>query len=107
MTSNELPPDITEAMRKIWNLNKSRVNDDLLVVMHVVRALGELQHARDAAHRLAGGLGVFGMNEAEHSARSIENLLAKIQNRIDDEPADIVFLIEKLEQEISAFEASH
>ena len=107
MTSNDLPPDINEAMRKIWNLNKRRVHDDLLVVRRVVRALSELQHAREAAHRLAGGLGVFGMNEAEHSARCIENLLAKTQNGLGDEPADVVFLVEKLEKEISIFEARH
>ena len=107
MTSNDLPPDINEAMRGIWNLNKPRVIDDLLVVRRVIRALSELQHAREAAHRLAGGLGVFGMEEAEHSARCIENLLAKTQSRIGDEPPDVFFLVEKLEKEISTFEAKH
>lgn len=107
MTSKEPIHDIDEAMRGIWNLNKPRVNDDLLVVTRVVRALGELQHACEAAHRLAGGLGVFGMREAEHSARCIESLLVKTQNGIGDEPTDVAFLVEKLEKEITIFEAKN
>jgi HPt (histidine-containing phosphotransfer) domain-containing protein len=101
------PDDISGAMREIWDLNKPRVTSDILLVSRVVLALGDLQHAREAAHRLAGGLGVFGMNEAEHSARCIESILVKTQNEVGEEVGDVLFLIKKLEQEISTFDAKH
>ena len=106
MNRNE-SDDFNSAMREIWNLNKDRVEADLLIVTRVVHALGELQQARGAAHRLAGGLGVFGMNEAERSARSIETLLIKTLHELGDEATNARRLVDKLKKEITSFDAKH
>jgi HPt (histidine-containing phosphotransfer) domain-containing protein len=103
MTNSNESIDLSAAMREIWNLNKGRVEADLQIITNFVRALSELQQAREAAHRLAGGLGVFGMHEAEQSARSIESLLIKALNELGNEPADYALHLNKLEEEITSF----
>ena len=97
--------DFNSALREIWNLNKDRVEADLLMITQVVHVLGELQQAREAAHRLVGGLGVFGMNEAERSARSIESLLVKTLHELGDEATNARRLVDKLKEEIASFDA--
>ena len=105
MSNSNESLDLSAAMREIWNLNKGRVEADLQTIANFVRALSELQQAREAAHRLAGGLGVFGLHDAENSARFIESLLVKLRDELGNKASEFAPHINKLEEAITSFDA--
>jgi HPt (histidine-containing phosphotransfer) domain-containing protein len=73
-----------EALRSVWERQRERVGERIVLVEQAVTALGE-DHldaefrgdAERAAHMLAGSVGMFGFIDASDAARELESELVQ------------------------------
>jgi HPt (histidine-containing phosphotransfer) domain-containing protein len=86
-----VPQSMSEALDQMWSRFLSEIGKRLSVLDAAVAALGEgrrspeiQEAAHQAAHKLAGILGTFGLPDGTELARQAEHLLEK------DVPADAV-----------------
>ncbi|WP_416674894.1 response regulator [Egbenema bharatensis] len=105
-----VPPDRLDAtVAQIWERKKGACLERLTVLDKAVQALKTRsldatlhQKAIENAHKLAGGLGTFGLDEGSHLARQIETLLESYLPQVESSAAQHRQSINKpLEQLVS------
>lgn len=81
---NSVEQQFNQAMTALWQQHRSTMSDRLKCLQQAEKALQAdalnealQQHASQAAHKLAGVLGMFGKEEGTAVARSLETLFSK------------------------------
>lgn len=75
--------ELKARLREVWMRTRSIIEERISVLENAVSALQSAPLSADqresgisAAHKLAGSLGMFGLNDSSEFARTIENALA-------------------------------
>jgi diguanylate cyclase (GGDEF)-like protein len=96
------------ALRGLWRAHRGDVDELLGDVRRVLEdhAPDARQRAERAAHRLAGSLGTFGVDDGTTIARRIETLLRDGRRASDLADGRLVVLVEQLAAAIARFDRS-
>ncbi len=96
-------------LNETWLSTQPRCLEQVEILSQAVQALqtGILtkplhQQTHSIAHKLVGTLGVFGLTQAEHLARRLEDLLNSVELSHPEQVATLQTLVSKLQQEIQS-----